>query len=174
MPRSVAAIAAVLLVQGCMAATILEYEPLTRDLDGRSELHISTYPAGFPRETSAIPFLYKGLRTPEAVYFQLFVRDAEEKSGPNPHIDSVRIRSFTYQLPGKPPVELISDFDAGFWMQDQPDLAPVRHAPVPFEPGGSVRVVVDLTLNGRDYRIEGEMRAAERRNVRPLWIYALD
>jgi hypothetical protein len=174
MLRSVAAIGAALLVQGCMDSTILEYEPLTRDLDGRSELHISTYPAGFPRETSAIPFLYKGLRTPEAVYFQVFVRDAEKKSGPNPNIDSIRIHSFSYQLRGEPPVELIADFDAGFWMQDQPDLAPMAHAPVPFDPGGSVRVVVDLTLNGQDYRIEGEMRAAERRNVRPLWIYALD
>ena len=157
-----------------MDSTILEYEPLTRDLDGRSELHISTYPAGFPRETSAIPFLYKGLRTPEAVYFQVFVRDAAKKSGPNVHIDSVRIHSFSYRIHGQPPVELISDFDAGFWMQDQPDLAPAAQAPVPFDPGGSVHIVVDLTLNGRDYRIEGEMRAAERRNVRPLWIYALE
>ena len=116
----------------------------------------------------------RGLRTPEAVYFQLFVRDAEKKSGPNPHIDSVRIRSFTYQIPAEPPLELISDFDAGFWMQDQPDFAPVRYAPVTFEPGGSVRVVVDLALNGQDYRIKGEMRAVERRNIRPLWIYAFE
>jgi len=172
--RSLAVIGAALLVQGCLDATILEYEPLTRDLDGRSELHISTYPAGFPRETSAIPFLYRGLRTPEAVNFQVFVRDAEKKSGPNANIDSIRIHSFSYQLRGERPVELISDFDAGFWLQDQPELAPVAHAPVPFDPGGSVRVVVDLTLNGQDYWIEGEMRAAERRNVRPLWIYALD
>lgn len=48
------------------------------------------------------------------MYFQRFVRDAEKKSGPNPNIDSVRIHSFTYQLPGELPVELISDFDAGF------------------------------------------------------------
>lgn len=174
MSRSVAAIGAALLVQGCMDATILEYEPLTRELDGRSELHISTYPAGFPTETSAVPFLYKGLRTPEAVYFQLFVRDAEKKSGPNPHIDSVRIRSFAYQVRDEAPVELISDFDAGFWMQDQPDLAQVTHAPASFDPGGCVRVFVDLTLNGQDYRIEGDMRAVERRNVRPLWIYAFN
>ena len=46
-----------LSTQGCMDSTILEYQPLTRSLDGKSELHISTYPAGFPRETLSIPFL---------------------------------------------------------------------------------------------------------------------
>ena len=70
-----------LATAGCMDATILEYQPLTPELDGKSELHISTYPSGFPGETSSIPFLYKALRTPESVYFQVFVRDAEKKSG---------------------------------------------------------------------------------------------
>jgi len=67
-----------------MNATILEYEPVTRYLDGLNERHISTYPAGFPSKTRSIPFLYEELRTPEAVFFQVFVRDGEVKSGPNP------------------------------------------------------------------------------------------
>ena len=59
--------------QGCMKATILEYEPFIRNLDGKNELYISTYPSDFPRETASIPFMYKKLRSPESVYFQVFI-----------------------------------------------------------------------------------------------------
>lgn len=167
-------ISTVLLIQGCMNATILEYEPVTRDLDGLNELHISTYPAGFPRKTHSIPFLYEELRTPEAVFFQVFVRDAEMKSGPNPHINSIRIHSFSYQIQNDAPVPLISDYDSNFWMQDQPDLNPAQHAPVPYHPDGSIQIFVDLTVNGRNYSISEQMQAVERQNIRPLWIYALE
>ena len=37
------------------ACQILEYAPVSFDLDGKSELHISTCPAGFPWTTSSIP-----------------------------------------------------------------------------------------------------------------------
>jgi len=163
-----------LLVQGCMDAKILEYQSLTRSLDGKSELHISTYPAGFPRETSSIPFLYKALRTPESVYFQVFVRAVDKKAGPNPHIESIRIRSFTYQFPGQDPVRLISDFDGYFWMQGSPKYNPGERVPVPYNENWFLQLRIDMTVNGQDYLFDEQVQATVRRNVRPLLLYALE
>lgn len=176
-PRIIAlatAVALVLFTQGCMDATICEYQPLTRTLDGKNALHISTYPSGFPRETASIPFLYKALRTPESVYFQVFVRDAGKKAGPNPHIESIHIRSFTYQFPGQDPVNLISDYDHYFWMQGSPKYNPDGSAPVPFDEHWYLRLRIDLSVNGEDYLIDEQVHAAERRNLRPLLLCALE
>ena len=176
-PRTVAYAAAILcgfLMQGCMNATILEYQPLTRSLDGQSELHISTYPAGFPRETSSVPFLYKKLRTPESVYFQVFVRAADKKAGPNPHVESIRIRSFSYQFPGQGPVELLSDYDGHFWMQGNPAYDPGEHVPVPCLENGFLQLKIDLVVNGQNYRFDEQVKAAARRNSLPLLLHVLE
>jgi len=157
-----------------MDATILEYQPLTLDLDGESELHISTYPSDFPRQTSSIPFLYKALRTPDAVYFQVFVRDAEIKFGKNPHIQSIKIHSFTYELPGQEPVQLTSDYDHGFWMQGNPRYDPDGHAPVPFDKHWYLRLRIDLTLNGKYYAFDEQVQATERKSLSPLLLHALE
>ena len=173
--RSVFTVSAVLvLAAGCMDATIPEYRSLTLELDGRSELHISTYPAGFPRETFSIPFLYKKLRTPDAVYFQVFVRDAERKAGPNRQIDSIRIHSFSYRRGDEAPVQLIADYDGYFWMQDQPQYKKVQGVSVPYRPAAPVQVSIDLTVNGRDYSFRESMPAGEHRILRPLWVYAFE
>lgn len=160
--------------QGCIDSTILEYQPLTRSLDGKSELHISTYPAGFSRETLSIPFLYKALRTPESVYFQVFVRPVDKKTGPNPNIETIRIRSFTYQFPGQSPVELISDYNDYFWMQGSPEYNPGGSSPVPFDENWYMQLRIDLTVNGQNYLIDEDVQAVARRNIRPLLLYALD
>jgi hypothetical protein len=163
-----------LFTQGCMDSTILEYQPLTRSLDGKSELHISTYPAGFPRETLSIPFLYKALRTPESVYFQVFVRAVDKKAGPNPNIETIRIRSLTYQFPGQNPVELITDYNGYFWMQGSPKYNPGGSSPVPFNENWYMQLRIDLTVNGQNYLIDEEVQAVARRNIRPLLLYALE
>lgn len=176
-PKIVTMTAAVvfgLLLQGCMDATVLEYQPLTRSLDGKSELHISTYPAGFPRETSSIPFLYKALRTPESVYFQVFVRAVDKKAGPNPNIESIRIRSFTYQFPGQNPVELISDYNGYFWMQGSPKYNPGGSSPVPYDENWYLQLRIDLTVNGHNYFFDEKVQAGARRNIRPLLLYVLE
>lgn len=176
-PRIVTLAVAVVLglsAQGCMDATILEYQPLTRRLDGKSELHISTYPAGFPRETSSIPFLYKALHTPELVYFQVFVRAVDKKLGPNPNIESIRIRSFTYQFPGQDPVELISDYNGYFWMQGSPKYNPGGNSPVPYNENWYLQLKIDLAVNGQNYLFDEQVQAASRRNIRPLLLYTLE
>lgn len=174
--RSFTATLSVLLalaVQGCMHATVREYEPLTRDLDGKSELHISTYPAGFPRVESSIPFLYKALQTPDSVYFKVFIREAGREAGPNPHVESIEIHSFSYQLPGQDPVPLIAGFEGSFWMQDNPEDNPEGVGAVPFGEQWYLQLSIDLTLNGQRFQVDGRVQATEREYTRPLVLHAL-
>ena len=51
---------------------------------------------------------------------------------------------------------------------------PAEPIPVPYIVGGAAEVAVDLTVNGRGHSINGRMPVAVRRNLRPLWIHALD
>lgn len=159
------------LLGGCVRYEVVHYAPLTRMLDGKSELHISSYPSWFPRETSNVPFLHKTVRTPESVYFQVFVRDAEKQAGPNPHVESIRIRSFAYRRPGLEPVQLISDYDEAFWMQGQPQYNPNKTEPVPCLPGLPIDITISLTLNGVDYAFEDTMICAEKTRTGSLIVH---
>ncbi len=155
-----------------MKATVLGYEPLTRALDGKSELHISTYPSDIARGVSGIPFLWKEVRSPNSVYFQVFVRQAGGKAGRNPHVDTITIHAFSYEFPGQAPVELITDYDQNFWMQGDPKYNPDGAAPVPVHDAWYVDLKIDLTLNGQRYRFEERVNATRRERVRPLLLEA--
>lgn len=171
-PGAAMLLAVAILLSGCVRYEVLHYTPITLQLDGKSELHISTYPSWFPREISHAPYLYKTVRTPESVYFQVFVRAAGTRAGANPHIQSVRIRSFSYQRPGVEPVQLISDLDEGFWMQG--DSAPEdRTPPAPCEPEQPITVQISLELNGENYQFEGKSRCAVRRRTGLLLAHAM-
>lgn len=156
------------LLGGCVDVRIREYVPLTVRLDDRNELYISTYPSWFPRETSDIPFLKKTLRTPDSVYFQVFVRDAEKKVGPNPHVDSILIKSFSYQVAGRAPVVLIENYDTYFWMQDQPNDNAGERAPVPWVEGQQLTIAISLVLNGKAHDLKTDMHAVERKRTDSL------
>ncbi len=171
---AMAAMVLALLAQGCLDTTTLEYEPLTHALDDRNELHVSTYPAGLPRQTSSIPFLYKALRTPDSLYFQVFVRDADRRSGPNPNIDSIRIESFSYRFPGQDPVELMADYDDYFWMQGSPRYDRSDSMPVRWGEGWYLELRIDLTVNGEHHLVEQRVDAGSRRRLYPLILYALE
>ena len=157
----------VLGLQGCRKATVFSYEPMTWALDGKSELHISTYPSGIARTVSKTPFVWKEVRSPNSVYFQVFVRQVG-RMGKNPHVESITIHSFSYAFPGQEPVELIADYPENFWMQGSPDDNPDSDAPVPVHEGWYVDLKIDLTLNGERYRLEGVANATQREYVRPL------
>lgn len=160
------------MLQGCMDTTVLEYETLTQKLDDKNELQVSTYPNGFPRETSSIPFVYKALRTPDTVNFQVFVRQIG-KNGPNPYIEEIVIHSVSYAFPGQSPVVLLEDYPDNFWMQGNPrydasGVPAVRHSE-----GWYLLLHVDMTVNGVRYDISEQVHARERRSTLPLILYAL-
>ena len=156
------------LLGGCVDLRNREYVPVTVRLDDHNELHISTYPSWFPSETSDIPFLKKTLRTPDSVYFQVFVRDAEKKVGPNPHVDSILIKSFSYQIAGRAPVVLIENYDANFWMQDNPNYNTGEPAPVPWVEGQPLTIAISLVLNGKAHEVKRDMQAVERKSTGSL------
>lgn len=170
----VSAVAALMLATtGCVRHEVVHYTPLTWDLDGKSELHISSYPSWFPKETSSVPFLHKTVRTPESIYFQVFIREAGTRAGANPHLRSILIRSFTYQLAGRPAVQLIADYDQNFWAQDQAGSRRDKSEPVPCLPGQPIRVSIALEVNGVEYAQQGEMSCAVRERTGLLLAHAL-
>lgn len=166
-------LAAALLAAGCVRYEVVHYTPLTIALDGKSELHISSYPSWFPREHVDIPFVHTTVRTPESIYFQVHVRAAETKSGPNPHAESIRIHAFSYTLPNQPETQLIVNHEQTFWMQDQNQKTPGSSTPVPCKPGQSIKVSIALELNGVDYAFERAMACAVRRRSGLLVMHAL-
>jgi hypothetical protein len=162
-----------LALQGCTDTTVQFYGPVTLPVDEGNELHISTYPAGFPDQEAHIPFLYRRLRTPDQVYFQLFVREKGKEAGPNPNIESIMIRSFSYHFPGQEPTELIADYDSNFWMQGQPNYDPGDSKPIPFDEHWYLQVKVDMNVNGVDYKFDQRIDANTRRSFRLLILWAL-
>lgn len=162
-----------LLMQGCTDTTVQYYGPITLPVDDGNELHISTFPADFPDQEAHVPFLYRRLRTPDQVYFQVFVREKGKKGGRNPNVDSITIRSFSYHFPSQEPTQLIADYDENFWMQGQPNYDPGGSEPVPFNEHWHLRVQLDMTVNGVDYTFDERIDANTRRSVRPLFLRAL-
>lgn len=152
------------LLSGCVNHSFLQYEPVSLDLDGNNELHISTYPAGYPRTTSSIPFLYKTTRGPESVFFQVFVRDSRKKVGQNTHVESIRIHSFSYRIDNEAPVVLIADYGDYFWMQDQPNYNKGERKPVPWVSGKPIAIDISLTVNGKDYALKTRMQPIVRKS----------
>lgn len=162
-----------LVTAGCTDATILKYEDVIVPLDGQSELHISTYPSNFPSVTFHIPFIFKRIRTPDSVYLQFFVRSVDNKSGSNPHVETIKVHSFTYEFPGQTPVQLVSDYDDSFWMQGSQKYNPNGSDPVPHSAGWYIVLKADITLNGKRYLVDETSHAASSRNIQPLIFEAL-
>jgi hypothetical protein len=158
-------------LQGCQKATVFSYEPLIRALDGKSELHISTYPSDIARSVSGVPFLWKEVRSPNSVLFEVFIRKVGSM-GRNPHVESITIHSFSYAFPGQAPVKLIADYDQNFWQQGSPKYNPDGDAPVPVHEAWYVNLEIDLTLNGQRYRIEDQVHAVTKDSMRPLLLEA--
>ncbi|MFT5129459.1 MAG: hypothetical protein ACI8W8_003081 [Rhodothermales bacterium] len=170
LPRTIGRISCLLavLLAGCASTRQLGYKPLVCDLDRKSELKISTYPAGFGSTKVSIPFVYKRNETHDTVCFQVFVRDKNRKVGANPHVESILIKSFSYQLDDQPRRQLLNNYASNFWMQNNTQYEKRKLPPIPYQQGGVVAVEIDLTLNGKDYSFEGEMPAFEKTSSYPL------
>ena len=100
-------------------------------------------------------------RTHDKLNFEINVRDAVANLGKNPHVESIRIHRFKYQLPGEPVVELLTDYKAPFWTQGNPAYDKENRPPIPYIKDGMVSIDILLTLNGVDHAVSGEMAARE-------------
>jgi hypothetical protein len=160
-----------LSLPSCVVFTEHGYEEFAKDLDGRSELSVSTYPAGAARDKMRIPYVFRRAESADQVYFQVFVRDMKKRFGHNPNIDSIRINSFSYRVGKGPRKELISGFTGNYWMQDNRTDAPGNPPPAPFVKGEKVTFHADLSLNGKSHKISGTMSADSSTWFAPLPFY---
>jgi hypothetical protein len=158
-----------LMISGCTQLKNLEYGPFIRDLDGRSELAISTYPADFAQRLSDKGAIFEQYESDRKLYFQVHIRDKETKFGPNPHVRSITIHTFSYQIAGAPPVVLLSEYQDNFWMQNNPRYEDAQPA-VDYLPGGNISIEISLTLNGEKFVFEGDMPANESHQYLPTFV----
>ena len=158
---------ALLTVAGCTSINHREYAPFVRELDGISQLEISTYPADYPNRLSDKGDTFESFESAGEIYFQVNIRDKSKSGGPNEHVRSINIHSFSYRIGDEPPTVLLSEYKYNFWMQDNPRYEQRELPPVPFVPGGKVRVNISFTLNGETYAFEGDMPAAEKSRSYP-------
>ena len=154
----------------CTSFTEREYGPFVRNIDGKSELHISTYPAFFPKKLSTSNSINKKLESHAEVYLQLFIRDLNKKFGPNPHIESVTIHSLSYQLPNEPKIEILTDYRGSFWMQGNPNHERRDLSAIPYRPNSTLSIEINFSLNGETYSYAGEMKARESTTTLPTAI----
>lgn len=158
------------LLQACTTVTQRSYGPFVRKLDGKSILKISTYPAGFPKDKRGGAPGFKQMETHGELYFQVNIRNANGKMGPNSNVESIQIHSFAYQVDGGPTTRLLTDYEHNFWMQGNPRYEKRDLAPVPYNPGSIINVEINFTLNGEKYDFKGEMKASESRSTMPTHI----
>lgn len=156
------------LLTSCASRTEPGYKSFVRDLDGKSELEVSTYPSWFDSAGGGVPYVYSQSRGPEKVCFQLFVRDKKRKMGENPHIESILIKSFSYRIDNGPRTVLLKNYPESFWMQNNSRYEKRDLPPIPYRKDAVLIVEVDLNLNGKDYSLKGEMPSTEATTVYPL------
>ena len=162
-----------LLLSACARIDYLDYESYVADIDGLSQLEISTYPANFPESRRHVPFIYRHLETYNRLYFQVFIRN-KDQAGQNPHVESIFIHEFSYGFGNHPDTVLITEYQDYFWMQGQPKYNDnyANTEPVLFVPGASITVNIKFTLNGDYYEFEGQMPATRKQRLRPLLLDA--
>ena len=158
------------MISGCTKFNNLAYAPFVRDLDGLSELAISTYPADYPNRLSDKGDVFEKYETAGKLYFQIHIRDKNTEFGPNPHVQSINIHSFSYRIGNAPPVVLLSEYQDNFWMQNNPRYEKRELPPILYAPDGSVSIEISLTLNGERFVFEGDMPATEKSRVLPTVI----
>ena len=166
----VLALAGLLIVSACTKVRHLEYAPFVRDLDGQSELAISTYPADYPERLSDKGDVVQKYRTTAELYFQVHIRDKKTKFGPNSHVHSINIHKFSYRIGDASPVVLLSGYQNNFWSQNNPRYEQRDLPAVPYVPGGEVFIEISFTLNGKKFEFEGVMPANEKSQAYPTVI----
>lgn len=157
---------------GCMKGTVHRYETKTIPLDAQSELKLSTFPAGFPKNRMHIPYLYRSIETPKSVFFQVFIKDKEKDFGQNEHVEDIVIHSLSYQFPGQAPVQLLENYGENFWQQNHPDNT-LQVPAVPYDEHWYLELHIDMTLNGEDYQFTEAIKADSTWYVAPLLLHAL-
>ncbi|MCL7943950.1 hypothetical protein [Marinobacter sp. ATCH36] len=160
-------------VTSCARFSKYEYAEHVFALDEENELVISTFSSWFPETQTHIPFIFRSYKAPQSVYFQFYVRATGTVAGPNPNIESILVRNFSYEFPGQEPMVLMKAFTEGFWQQGQQAYDSEQLEPVLCYEGWYVLIKYDLILNGEVFQGEHKLPAQRVVKTYPLIYDAL-
>ena len=158
---------------GCVNITKREYQQFVQELDDKSELSVSTHPAWFGKEKVKIPYLYIKMVTDDYVALQFHLREHGKKIGKNPHLQSIQVHKFSYRLDNGPEKILLTDYSKASWGQDTGNYKERTTKGIPYQKGSILHFSAELTLNGEDFSVKGQMPAQEKTTLAPIFFYYL-
>ena len=86
-----------LLTLGCGTMHTRGYETFTEEIDANNQLQVSMNPASNPKKKQGSKSWMEERETFRKLNFQVFIMD-KDGYGKNPHVESVTIHSFSYQM----------------------------------------------------------------------------
>ena len=160
------ALGLVCFLTGCAQVQTSEYAEWVAPLDTKSELSVKTFPAWYPDSERVAPG-FKRVATDRYLALQFHVREKEKKFGPNPHIESIQIHSFSYHLDNAPEKVLLENQSKSFWTQQIDGYRDRERNGIPYRENSQLYVSMDMTLNGTRHRLQGSMPARTRKRLMP-------
>ena len=155
-------ISTLLLISGCGTMHTRGYETFTVEIDLDNQLQVSMNPASTPKKKQGSTSWMEERETYRKLNFQVFIMD-KDGYGKNPHVESVTIHSFSYQMNDGNKTEILSDYGYNFWMQgnsrynkDRPTVPPI-----PYVPKSRIKFWIEFTLNGKKYSKQGILKSFE-------------
>jgi len=151
-----------LLTSGCGTMHTRGYETFTEEIDANNQLQVSMNPASNPKKKQGSTSWMEERETYRKLNFQVFIMD-KDGYGKNPHVESVTIHSFSYQMNDGNKTEILSDYDYNFWMQGNSRYNKNRKIvpPVTYVPKSRIKFWIEFTLNGKKYSKEGILKSFE-------------
>jgi len=151
-----------LLTSGCGTMHTRGYETFTEEIDANNQLQVSMNPASNPKKKQGSTSWMEERETYRKLNFQVFIMD-KDGYGKNPHVESVTIHSFSYQMNDGNKTEILSDYDYNFWMQGNSRYNKNRKIvpPITYVPKSRIKFWIEFTLNGKKYSKEGILKSFE-------------
>ena len=151
-----------LLTSGCGTMHTHGYETFTEEIDQENQLQVSMNPASNPKKKQGSTRWMEELETYRKLNFQVFIMD-NGGYGKNPHVESVTIHSFSYQMNDGNKTEILSDYDYNFWMQGNSRYNKNRKIvpPITYVPKSRIKFWIEFTLNGKKYSKQGTLKSFE-------------
>ncbi len=151
-----------LLTLGCGTMHTRGYETFTEEIDANNQLQVSMNPASNPKKKQGSTSWMEERETYRKLNFQVFIMD-KDGYGKNPHVESVTIHSFSYQMNDGNKTEILSDYDYNFWMQGNSRYNKNRKIvpPITYVPKSRIKFWIEFTLNGKKYSKQGTLKSFE-------------
>ena len=155
-----------LLTSGCGTMHTRVYETFTEEIDANNQLQVSMNPASNPKKKQGSTSWMEERETYRKLNFQVFIME-KDGYGKNPHVESVTIHSFSYQMNDGNKTEILSDYGYNFWMQGNSRYNKNRKIvpPITYVPKSRIKFWIEFTLNGKKYSKQGTLKSFESKST---------